>query len=512
MTSLNPNRYAGHAEAVLLCEDIAADEAAHPALIQRVTRAQTALHDAADTLRAAQEAFESAQRIHNHATQLELALVERVRVSRGLLHPIRRLPDELLVLIFLDVRRMDCIKDNRRVLSPAAVCQRWRSVALHTPQLWDVVNCAMFRVPDAVTEQRWTLYAQLHLERSATRPLSVSIQYNPRRPEPHTLELWPAFSALFRRARSFSFETTLDVTLPLSFCMAFHAPGLLELHIDDTESKACTTSILRIPFGFHAPKLDTLRHCGSELLWATNGVSPSVQKVELTTERFETRHLLDLFSRFPNVRALDVLVGYVLTSSVPVVVRAKQLQSLKLIIQHMDMHIAQSFHFPSLRRADITVEAASDWEPLIFSTFMHSALPTVTSLTLAMDLGEDVASGLSACVRVEHLTLRHDTSCCLAHEVEGVFSALSASDTNGSWIFPSLQKLTVDGCVPLASMADAIVALASARCASAPSGPRQRLMRMPLSKWHDRGSGRPAPVDAQALQQRLNRILSVEVL
>lgn len=140
---------------------------------------------------------------------------------------------------------------------------------------------------------------------------------------------------------------------------------------------------------------------------------------------------------------------------------------------------------------------------------MHSALPTVTSLALAMDMGEDIASGLSACVRVEHLTLRNVTSCCLAHEAEGVFSALSVVDANGSWICPSLQKLTVDGCIPLASMADAIVALASARCASAPSGPPQRLLRMPLSTWHSKGSRRPAPVDAQALQQRLNRLLSV---
>ncbi|EJD42277.1 hypothetical protein AURDEDRAFT_47875, partial [Auricularia subglabra TFB-10046 SS5] len=112
---------------------------------QRVARAKTALHDALHALRVAQEAVESAQAIHDDVLAIQDALEHRLQRSRGLLHPIRKLPDDILSMIFLawlDVARHDYCSSAIRPIQvgsfAVAVCGRWRRVALHLPPLWRI--------------------------------------------------------------------------------------------------------------------------------------------------------------------------------------------------------------------------------------------------------------------------------------------------------------------------------------------------------------------------------------
>lgn len=69
MSTPDPNRYAGPAEAALLREHTA-DDAVRVALDLRAAHAETALHDATEELHAAQEAFDSAKRIAGHVCEL----------------------------------------------------------------------------------------------------------------------------------------------------------------------------------------------------------------------------------------------------------------------------------------------------------------------------------------------------------------------------------------------------------------------------------------------------------
>ncbi|KZV81083.1 hypothetical protein EXIGLDRAFT_731796 [Exidia glandulosa HHB12029] len=513
MAALNPNRYAGPAEAGLLREDIAADEAIHPALIQRVARTQTALHDAEETLRAAQEAYESAQRIHAHATQLEKALVERVRVSRGLLHPIRRLPDELLAMIFRTFRRAS--GHSNAPFLVAAVCAHWRHVALATPRLWVVVDCTIC-LDRANAEEYWTTVIQAHLDRSASLPLSVTISYSGPRDNDIELShgLFPLFSALYCRARTFSFDTSENVTRQLAECLQGHAPDLIELDVNDGDCPNIATTVLKL-WTLYAPSLESLACSGSALSWIGGDIFPSVTDLKLWQETFLTAHLTDLFVRFPNLQELKLFAGNALTSPVPVINRAEQLQKLEFTLcpGPMDVTIAQSFQFPNLREAEISMQDGHEWEADIFSTFMRSALPNVTSLTLTsgvLAVQSGVVSGLKACISLEHLTLSSLFGvCCFDDDEDEIFTALAAADAHGRWLCPRLRILTIECCVPQDSFANTIAAVASARCANALTGSPRRLKKIDIRTRHETRIriSRPVPVDSRSLQERLDNIL-----
>lgn len=50
--------------------------------------------------------MESAQYIHDEVMAAQVALDSRVERARGLLHPIRRLPEDILSMIFLEWRQV----------------------------------------------------------------------------------------------------------------------------------------------------------------------------------------------------------------------------------------------------------------------------------------------------------------------------------------------------------------------------------------------------------------------
>ncbi|KZV87544.1 hypothetical protein EXIGLDRAFT_800321 [Exidia glandulosa HHB12029] len=226
MSVLDPNRYAGPAEAAILRSDIAADDAARPALRQSAAQALTALHDATTALRAAQEAVDSAQKIYDHIAQLEASLEERTRVSRGLLHPIRRLPNEILSMIFVADER----SESDQPFIVAAVCRRWRAVALSTPSLWVTVSCEL---PTVKAAEQSVTYMNFHFDRSAQLPLKVLIDYEARGSVPGT-SFALALGKLFRRARDFTFTSSSDTAHMLSQCLTGRAPDLTDLYLNDT--------------------------------------------------------------------------------------------------------------------------------------------------------------------------------------------------------------------------------------------------------------------------------------
>ncbi|KZV92871.1 hypothetical protein EXIGLDRAFT_717839 [Exidia glandulosa HHB12029] len=498
MTVLDPNRYAGPAEAAILRSDIAADDAARPALLQRAAQALTALHDATTALRAAQEAVDSAQKIYDHVGQLEASLEERTRVSRGLLHPIRRLPDEILSMIFL--ADVGCLEGPRcdHPFVVAAVCRRWRAVALCTPSLWATVSCDLPTVE--ATVQRVT-YLNFHLDRSAQLPLIVYISYDAEGSAPGTL-FSSALTKLFRRACDFTCTSSTDTTHMLSQCLSGRAPDLTKLCLDDTYFRGVSDTTLYLDFV--APRLELVHCTGSQVLWRGAAEYQSVRTLRLWTENSDTQVLMDVVSRFPQVVDLDVSCVGALHSPVDLNLRAERLTHLDLsIVGGMDINVARSFSFPSLRVAKIEIREGDTIRTGAMISFFHTALATVRELELNYDVGSGIAVGLQACLLLERLDLhiwRNDDN---AVEILGI---LAAPPVNGDWwSCPHLHTLALSGRVKQ-TIADVLISLASARRPGATSGPPVALTKIEISST-SRPPRPPHDVDHAALQRRLDSLL-----
>ncbi|KAK0454329.1 hypothetical protein EV421DRAFT_2014005 [Armillaria borealis] len=126
--------------------------------------------------------------------QKRLALDERIRGRKALLSPVRRLPAEVLVLIFHETiefpwKRINATDDWRyfdldrqfNADSPwsiASVSRRWREVALSFPELWAFINIAVTEELFEEGDYGYLRFINLHLSRSGSRPLSVAIYDN----------------------------------------------------------------------------------------------------------------------------------------------------------------------------------------------------------------------------------------------------------------------------------------------------------------------------------------------
>ncbi|KAJ7118967.1 hypothetical protein C8R44DRAFT_187045 [Mycena epipterygia] len=89
---------------------------------------------------------------------------------RSLLSPIRKLPPEILEIIFLA-----CMGPEPAMVIPVAgqVCRYWRGIVLGCPKLWSNISVGRTRFTFI---QRYHDFASLFLERSSNRLLSVSIR------------------------------------------------------------------------------------------------------------------------------------------------------------------------------------------------------------------------------------------------------------------------------------------------------------------------------------------------
>ncbi|EJD36500.1 hypothetical protein AURDEDRAFT_117087, partial [Auricularia subglabra TFB-10046 SS5] len=186
MLQLDVNRYAGHAEAALLREQLEHDAKDAVELEARLLKASTAQHTAEVALLAAQEAADSARAYTSRIrTQKEL-VDQRMLRARGLLHPVRRVPEELLSQIFLHLLApyhwfnfvFQHYKDMRVVpFACAAVCRSWRVTALSTPKLWSLIAFDNSDVTEA-SVGAWEAYLDAFESHSKSAALSLGLILN----------------------------------------------------------------------------------------------------------------------------------------------------------------------------------------------------------------------------------------------------------------------------------------------------------------------------------------------
>lgn len=171
-------------------------------------------------------------------------LKQHIEAHEALTHPIRRLPDELLVEIF-----HQCLPAlHRPVMSSASapliltrVCHPWRSLALSTPTLWSSLHIPIPKGRDeldhlAVTDARGE-GVKWWLANAKDAPLSISLYW-----PPALLYAYDTECQLLRTALEYSRRIrVLELDLPDSV--------LLEVfyHDDPQDLPALEKVILRLP-------------------------------------------------------------------------------------------------------------------------------------------------------------------------------------------------------------------------------------------------------------------------
>lgn len=167
---MDPNRYATATEAALLREHIAIEESERARDYARLATVRTALHDAEEQLRLAQAAASSARAIVAQIEARDALREDGLRAARGLLHPIRRVPGDVLALVFEALLDVD---EPSATFVVSSVCRHWRQTALDIPTLWSYIEVPYLGPGDPV--KPWTTYLDVVLRRSKQAPLVIAI-------------------------------------------------------------------------------------------------------------------------------------------------------------------------------------------------------------------------------------------------------------------------------------------------------------------------------------------------
>ena len=190
MSTPNPNRYARPGEAAVLRESIAYDLLDLAALENRAAEAEIRYFAARAATQAAQEVEDSSRTIAAILAGRVFALKTQIAEQSALLHPIRRVPEEVLADIFCaclqsahaDLQQVEregsawkeCDKMVQTTpFNTSLVCQSWRRAALSCPSLWSVLVYTYTSDEDDASR-----FFSLHANRSGNLPLHVYLRWH----------------------------------------------------------------------------------------------------------------------------------------------------------------------------------------------------------------------------------------------------------------------------------------------------------------------------------------------
>ncbi|KZV81106.1 hypothetical protein EXIGLDRAFT_731756 [Exidia glandulosa HHB12029] len=467
MSAVDPNRYAQPPEAKMLREQVAFDQDELMRNEACVRQAATTLHDAEQALLAAEGAAASARAYLEDIKAQGQGIRQRLLRAHGLLHPVRRLPDEILGEVMLTLLHIEATR-RRFVLSPmiqasqrvpftlSAVCKRWRSVALRTPRLWASVAIDLVVTTELVASERtsaWLGFLKTH--GAYSKGAEIDLQLNlvlhwtavP-------VDIWSVLHDLARFARSATLcmprERGPTSDPPLSVVSSYWFGNLLELHISALDNQ--DAGILR-DFPARGRHL-RLRSLKVDAFWPSWDVFPDLPMCTSAS-----------FRPISALATLDDLA--LLAIKLPVV------EDLDLGLIHANFHATSESGLSTVEFANIVkfcftldkdgtlftvrlpkLQDVSVWLEAEEGTAQESALihhlkhsfnvPTLRRLCIlphSFGMNADVARALAGMAGLEEL--------CLNLPQDGAVSPsflaeLSNSTTSGDWLCPQLRLLEVE--------------------------------------------------------------------
>ncbi|KZV91540.1 hypothetical protein EXIGLDRAFT_719233 [Exidia glandulosa HHB12029] len=521
MSAVDPNRYAQPLEATMLRGQVASDQDELVRNEACVRQAATTLHDAEQVLLAAQGAAASARAYLEDIKAQGQGIRQRLLRAHGLLHPVRRLPDEILGEVMLTLLHIEAtrrllglsptLQASQRVpFTMAAVCKRWRSVALRTPRLWAsvAIDLLLTETRALMTSERtdaWLGFLKTHAAYS--KGAEIDLQLN----LAHSwtivpVDVWSVIQEFARFARSATLYMPSDPgphsDRPLSNMSSYWFRNLLELHISAIDKQ--DAGVLR-----HFPTMGRhlrLRSLKVDDFWPSWDVFPDLPMCTSASFRpISALVTLDdlalLAVKLPVVEDLDL--GLVHADLQATSESGRSTVEFANVIKFCFTADQDATLFmvrlPKLQDVSVWLEVDEGiaQESALIHHLKHSFnVPTLRRLSIlphSFGMNADVARALSGTTALEELSLKLPQDEAVS---PSFLAELSNPTTSGNWLCPKLRLLEVESfmtdAIHRAAVESAFLELLSARRASTrdtnqnlPSLKTTTALREARLRWYD---------------------------
>ncbi|KDQ16773.1 hypothetical protein BOTBODRAFT_172878 [Botryobasidium botryosum FD-172 SS1] len=334
---------------------------------------------------------------------VEVAAASDSKLHQDQIHPIHRLPNEILSSIFCLAQRADYAHHVRDLLNLSSVCHHWREIALGCPRLWTRFRPLQRSLFD------------LFLERSKEAPLDIEFENHGHRSEATFQEYLTLVYPHVHRWRTFQLRHSVNAEI-LSSILLGPFP-LLEILTLDCKLRRWDWAVSAPAGPSHAPQLGVLRLRDTYIPF-THPIYSNLTDLSLTRIQFsEMQGLFHVLEASPLLKRLH-LESLAFFSPIPFesihppppLVQLPQLQFLHII------HMAT----PQALRATLSCLVAPPSTRMVFaavpyleddlSAFLPLGDHIQTSLpTLSSAFALRVGTSTSGC-NVRGYTSRHEVS------------------------------------------------------------------------------------------------------
>jgi len=459
------------------------------ALQSTITEAEEGLKDARDALSFAlanlSKAEHKARRLRETARELEESLVALQHQLLARRRVVANLPTELLRAIFqvfVDNQEsdLDLLGHSeydavlaRQPFALAAVCQRWRQLALETPNLWAYLGVPVPSPP--INANLLLKRIKLVLSRSRNSAVDVILQWFDCTEAvvraSSTRSILEAVISAMPRWRTFEFYMPTE-TLSVTGMNVFRHPtpllerAWLQAPRADGDSSDAVPDIFSAQGIRYFPACPRLREFGSHFTNVVVNAAPYPQKLRhlrmlnVTVDTSATIWLWNALRMMPRIEAL--IIGLHNDSEGEIHGPKSELRLPALRQLDVDRGVAHWFaaaskhlRFPSLIQLDV--------EPLVVDILGHTFVTdscsqdgiTQLNISYAPDGGLDA----HACTQLQLLTRLESIHLDQVPVGDSFFEPLHAPQADGEWLLPNLTTLIMTSClaVPTDPFGDLLV-------------------------------------------------------
>ncbi|KAG1847998.1 hypothetical protein C8R48DRAFT_641813, partial [Suillus tomentosus] len=157
--------------------ELSALEAVIDSVVSIIAERRQKLDAVLDEISALEAVMDSVRNLYQQVVEKKEKIMQSTNLHKGLLSVLWRLPTEVLSQIFnhcLPETKLWPPSNLRAPMLLTRICQRWREVAVGTPDLW----CRLYMEADDRGWEQAAFCYDLWLKRSRGRPLSLELGYH----------------------------------------------------------------------------------------------------------------------------------------------------------------------------------------------------------------------------------------------------------------------------------------------------------------------------------------------